>query len=206
MIDQFRHRQKNVYFDFLDDKQAFYPDLFKLIYLVEELDIYIKGYVSYRPYCDFWRFMVEDPLAIVRSFEFFVEEISKRNVQFLDFLQSQVATHPHPLYRATCCYFLNKIIKEGTISCGNLDTSYSRLTSDALKKVQDFEYNGNFSVDVLDWSIVDAANLESSALLLLPNQIQRGLVDTGNNVVEKNTLNFGRIRKYLKNKDNKNAS
>ncbi len=222
MIEQLRHKQKNVYFDILDDKEIFYSDLLKLIYssqkkfivspyfmggvetsLVDELDVYVRGYVSYRPYYDFWRFMSEDPSAIVRGIEFFVKQISNSNVEFLQFLQSQVATHFDPLYRATCCYFLNKIITEGTITCGNLDTSYSRLTSDVIDKIQNFQYNGNFSVDMLDWSIVDSSNLQSSALLLLPNQICRGLVDTGNNVIEKNILNFTRIRKYLKNKENK---
>ena len=72
-----------------------------------------------------------------------------------------------------------------------------------VDKIQNFQYNGNFSVDMLDWSIVDSSNLQSSALLLLPNQIRRGLADSGNNVIEKNILNFTRIRKYLKNKENK---
>jgi len=222
MIDQLRHKQKNVYFDFLDDKEVFYSDILKLVYssqkkfiispyfmggvetsLVDQLDVYVKGYVSYLPYYDFWRFMVSEPSAIVRGLDFFVREIGEKNVEFLPFLQSQVAGHFDPLYRATCCYFLNKITEEGTISYGNLDRSYSRLTSAVVSKVQDFEYNSNFSVEMLDWSIVDASSLESSALLLLPNQISRGLVDSGNNVTEKNILNFSRIRKYLKNKDNK---
>lgn len=222
MIDQLRHKQKNVYFDFLDDKEIFYSDLLKLVHssqkkfiispyfmggvetsLVDQLDVYVKGYVSYRPYYDFWRFMTDDPSAIVRGLDFFVREIGEKNVEFLEFLQSQVATHFDPLYRATCCYFLNKIIKEGTITCGSLDHSYSRLTSDVVLKVQDFEYGGNFSVEMLDWDIVDSSNFKSSALLLLPNQIRRGLVDSGNNVIEKNVLSFSRIRKYLKNSDNK---
>tara|TARA_R100000008_G_scaffold85056_1_gene74013 strand:- start:799 stop:1581 length:783 start_codon:yes stop_codon:yes gene_type:complete len=222
MIEQLRHKQKNVYFDILDDKEIFYPDLLKLVYasqkrfvvspyfmggvetsLAEDLDIYVRGYVSYRPFYDFWRFMIDDPSALVRGLDFFVREIGKRNIEFLEFLQLQVMEHFDPLYRATCCYFLNKIIKEGTITCGHLDPTYSRLTSDVVTRIQNFKYNGNFSVDMLDWSIVDAADLNNSALLLLPHQINRGLVDTGNNVIEKNILNFSRLRKYLGKGDNK---
>jgi len=222
MIRQLRHKQKNVYFDVLDDKEAFYPDLLDLVYsskkrfvispyfmggvetsLVQDLDIYVKGFISYRPFYDFWRFMIEDPSAIVRGLDFFVRETAASNAEFLGFLQSQVATHFDPLYRASCCYFLNKIIKEGTITCGTLDPKFSRLTPDVISKIQNFNYNGNFSVDMLDWEVINASKLENSALLLLPNQINRGLIDSGNLMSEKNVLSFSRIRKYLSNKDNK---
>ena len=221
MIQQLKHRQKNTYFDILDDKQIFYSDLLNLVYssqkrfiispyfmgvvetsLVDDLDVYVKGFVSYEPFYDFWRFMMDDPSAIVRGLDFFVKEIAQRNVEFLQFLQAQVAGHFDPLYRATSCYFLNKIIKEGTITCGHLDPTFARLTSDVISKVQNFHYNGNFSVDMLDWRVIDASSLDNSALLLLPNQINRGLSDSGNIISEKNSLSFSRIRKYLSNGDN----
>ena len=38
---------------------------------------------------------------------------------------------------------------------------------------------------------------------MLPNEIARGLADTGNNSEEKNIMNFGKLRKYSTNSKNK---
>jgi len=143
--------------------------------------------------------MINSPELIVKGIDFFLKDIGSHN---LDFLQSQVDLHFDPLYRGTLCYILNKITHGGTISYGEIDKSFSRFNKSSLEKIADFSYNGQFSIDMLNWKLLEAKN-EKSLLLLLPTEITRGLADTGNNLVEKNIMNFGKLRKYTADPDNK---
>tara|TARA_Y100001937_G_scaffold31101_1_gene44634 strand:+ start:13844 stop:14617 length:774 start_codon:yes stop_codon:yes gene_type:complete len=219
MIHLLNHKQQNIFFDYLDDNSDFYPELFKLVHasdkkfvlspyfmggvetsLVEKLDIYVKGFVSFQPFYDFWNFMINDPHLIFKGINFFLDDIGSHNI---DFLQQQVVDHFDPLYRASCCFLLNKVTKMGTITYGNLDKSFSRLTMSKLDMVKEFEYNKRFSVEMLNWDLVSKNESNRSVLMVLPHEIRRGLVDTGNNSAEKNILNFRKIRHYSSRSDNK---
>jgi hypothetical protein len=136
--------------------------------------------------------MINSTELIVKGIDFFLKDIGSHN---LDFLQKQVDSHFDPLYRGTLCYILNKITKNGLITCGEIDPSFARFNRNSLNKIINFSYNKQFSIDMLDWKLLDS-NKEKSLLLLLPNRIARGLSDTGNNLVEKNIMNFGKLRKY----------
>ena len=157
MIHLLNHKQQNIFFDHLDDNSDFYPELFKLVHasdkkfvlspyfmggvetsLVEKLDIYVKGFVSFQPFYDFWNFMIRDPNLIFKGVNFFLNDIGSHNIEFL---QQQVTTHFDPLYRASCCFLLNKITKNGTITCGELDKTFSRLTKNKLDSMKNFTYN-----------------------------------------------------------------
>jgi hypothetical protein len=218
MIEFLEHKQKEVYFDILDDKSRFYSKIVKLTYasgkkfvvspyfmggietsLVEDLGVYVKGHVSYQPYYDFWHYMINSPELIVKGIDFFLKDIGTHN---LDFLQGQVNSHFDPLYRGTLCYVLNKITEDGTITYGEIDKSFARFNKSSLEKITNFSYNGQFSVDILNWKLLESNN-EKSLLLMLPNEIARGLADTGNNSEEKNIMNFGKLRKYSTNSKNK---
>ncbi len=218
MIELLNLKQKETYFDFLDNKQRLYPDILKLANaankkfilspyflggveasLTRELDVYVKGYVSYRPYYDFWNHMIKDPNLILKGVNFFLQDLGSHN---LEFLQNQVNDHFDSLYRATLCYVLNKITNEGTITCGTLDKNFARLNRKAVDRIANFEYNGRFAVEMLDWEFLNSQN-ENSLLLLLPNELYRGLSDTGNNIAEKSLLNFSKIRRFTARKDSK---
>jgi hypothetical protein len=219
MIHLLNHKQKNIFFDYLDDNSDVYPELFKLVHasdkkfvispyfmggvetsLVDKLDIYIKGFVSFRPFYDFWNFMIRDPYLIFKGVNFFLDDIGSHNIEFL---QQQVDIHFDPLYRASCCFLLNKVTTEGRITSGIIDKSFSRLTKDKLDMIKNFKYNNRFSVDILNWDLVNKDESDRSILMVLPHEIRRGLADTGNNSAEKNILNFRKIRHYSSRSDSK---
>ncbi len=219
MIHLLNHKQQNIFFDYLDDNSDFYPELFKLVHasdkkfvlspyfmggvetsLVDKLDVYVKGFVSFQPFYDFWNFMIHDPNLIFKGINFFLNDIGSHNIEFL---QQQVNSHFDPLYRASCCFLLNKITNNGTITSGVIDKNFSRLTKSKLDMVKDFEYNDRFSVDILNWDLMNKDESDRSVLMVLPHEIRRGLVDTGNNSAEKNILNFRKIRHYSSRSDSK---
>ena len=213
MYEKLLYREPPTYFDILDDKTSLYPGISELVEatdkkfilspyfmgciengLANDLDVFIKGYVSYSPYCDFWGEMIRDPLLLARAIGFFIKELPRTQ---LTYLQEQVGSHFDPLFRAALCYLLNKVTQEGTITCGSGDPEYKRVTHDMLNKVLEFEYKENFTVEHHNWKF-EGSPTQQSVLLLLPHKIQRGLADTGSTVPEQNTLSFSKLKQFEK--------